>query len=69
MRLLGKDGRNSSDTMQDIAKRIEYFMEQEARSCSMDFGCLIPEYVLRVLGDSATLEEIERATVDVRRMM
>lgn len=44
-------------------------MEQEARSCSMDFGCVTPEYVYRFWGGSASLDEIKVAMEDVRRMM
>jgi len=48
--------------------RIREFMENEARSCSMDFGCITPIYVYRMWGGSASLEEIEKAMCDVRRM-
>ena len=53
----------------DMVERLQEFMENEARSCSMDFGCVTPEYVFRMWGGSATLEEIERAMEEVRRMM
>lgn len=53
----------------ELMNRLSEFMENEARSCSMDFGCVTPEYVYRMWGGSAPLEEIERAMVDVRRMM
>ena len=36
-------------------------MENEARSCSMDFGCVIPEYVYRKWGGQMPLNEIEKA--------
>ena len=55
--------------MNDIEIRLQEFMENEARSCSMDFGCVTPLYVYRMWGGSASLEEIERAMSDVRRMM
>lgn len=50
----------------DIISRLQEFMENEARSCSMDFGCITPEYVYRMWGGKASLEEIERAMADVR---
>ncbi len=53
----------------DIVKRIQVFLENEARSCSMDFGCVTPEYVYRMWGGQVPLNEIEKAMVDVRRMM
>ena len=29
----------------NMVDRLKEFMENEARSCSMDFGCVTPEYV------------------------
>ena len=55
--------------MEDVISRLREFMENEARSCSMDFGCVTPLYVYRMWGGSASLEEIERAMADVRRLM
>ena len=31
---------------------LNQFMENEARSCSMDFGCITPLYIYRMLGDN-----------------
>lgn len=45
----------------DILERLKEFMEQEARSCSMDFGCVTPEYVYRMWGGQVPLDEIETA--------
>ena len=42
----------------DIVKRIQVFLENEARSCSMDFGCVTPEYVQRMLGGEYSIDEI-----------
>ena len=36
-------------------------MEDEARSCSMDFGCITPEYVYRMWGGSVAIKDIEEA--------
>lgn len=55
--------------MEDVISRLKEFMENEARSCSMDFGCVTPLYVYRMWGGSTSLEEIERAMADVRRLM
>ena len=51
--------------MEDVIYRLKAFIEDEARSCSMDFGCVTPEYVYRMWGGSVSLEEIERAMADV----
>lgn len=53
----------------DIVARLKEFMESEARSCSMDFGCVTPLYVYRIWGGAVAIEEIAAAMKDVRRMM
>ena len=45
----------------DIVERLRTFMENEARSCSMDFGCVTPEYAYRMWGGQVPLNEIEEA--------
>lgn len=37
--------------MDDIVLRIRDLIENETRSCSMDFGCITPLYVYRMLGN------------------
>ena len=32
----------------EIISRLTEFLMNEARSCSMDFGCVIPQYVYRM---------------------
>lgn len=49
-----------------LIERLNTFMEQEARSCSMDFGCITPEYVYRMWGRSVAIEEIASAMEEVR---
>lgn len=62
--------------MKDINVRLKEFMENEARSCSMDFGCVTPEYLYRMWGGTVAIEEIanamealQQAQDPVRRMM
>ena len=50
-----------------IVGRLRRFMEEEARSCSMDPGCITPEYVFRMWGGSVPLEEIEAAMKLIRK--
>ena len=50
----------------DIVLRLKEFMENEARSFSMDFGCVTPEYVYRMWGGSVAIEEIEQALVKMK---
>jgi hypothetical protein len=42
----------------ELKKKIAEFMEQEARSCSMDFGCVTSEYVYRMWGGIVPLQDI-----------
>lgn len=51
---------------QELTNRLREFMETEARSCSMDSGCITPEYVYRMWGGSVKLEEIEEAMKELK---
>ena len=44
--------------MQEIRSKLKEFMENEARSCSMDFGCVTPIYVYRMWGGAVAIEDI-----------
>ena len=45
--------------MSELISRLQDFVENEARSCSMDFGCVTALYVYRMWGGSVSLKEIE----------
>lgn len=51
----------------DIVTRLREFMDNEAMSCSMDFGCITPEYVHRMWGGQVALDEIETALAICKR--
>lgn len=51
----------------DIVSRLQEFMENEARSGSMDFGCVTPLYVYRMWGGSVAIEEIETGLTELRK--
>ena len=53
-------------TMDDIVLRIRDLIENEARSCSMDFGCITPLYVYRMWGGVVALEAIEAAMAEIK---
>lgn len=53
----------------DIVKRLKQFMDDEAMSCSMDYGCMTPLYIYRMWGGQVALEDIETALSEVKRMM
>ena len=41
-----------------LVDRLRELIEDEARSCSMDFGCITPKYVHRMLGGTVPMEDI-----------
>ena len=51
----------------DMIDRLREFLENEARSCSMDFGCVTPEYVFRSWGGSVASDEIATGLKDLRK--
>ena len=50
----------------DVVVRLRQFLEDEARSCSMDFGGITPLYVYRMWNGDVPLEEIERAMTEIK---
>lgn len=53
-------------TNKELITRLREFLESEARSCSMDPGCITPEYVYRMWGGKVPLEDIASALTDVK---
>lgn len=49
------------NVQKDLILRLQEFLEAEAHSCSMDFGCITPEYVYRMWGGTVPLPEIKKA--------
>ena len=50
-----------------ITRRLQEFLENEARSGSMDFGCVTPLYVYRMWGGAVPLEEITAGLSELRK--
>ena len=50
-----------------IIDRLKEFIDNEARSCSMDYGCVTPLYVYRMWGGQVAIEEIEAALLEVKK--
>lgn len=50
----------------DVVERLRQFMENEARSCSMDFGGITPLYVYRMWNGDVPLDEIESAMAEIK---
>ena len=53
---------------EQLIEKLRAFMESEARSCSMDYGCITPEYVFRMWGGTVPLEKIEEAMKQVAKI-
>lgn len=49
-----------------IIDRLRELMENEARSCSMDFGCITPLYVYRAWGGTVAIDEIAAGLKELR---
>ena len=50
-----------------LIDRLREFIEDEARSGSMDPGCITPLYVYRMWGGSVSIEEIEMGLMELRK--
>ena len=53
------------DMIMDLVERLQVFMAQEARSCSMDIGGITPLYVYRMWGGAVAIEDIATAMEDL----
>ena len=42
----------------DVVERLKSFIENETRSCSIDFGAISSEYVFRMWGGTVSIEDI-----------
>lgn len=50
-----------------LISRLREFLEDEARSCSMDFGCVSPLYVYRMWGGAVSMKEISTAMDEIKK--
>ena len=50
----------------DFIVKLRVFLNDESRSCSMDFGCVTPQYVYRMWGGTVALEEIEAGLKEIK---
>ena len=58
--------RSSRCKMEDIVSRLREFLEDEARSGSMDFGCVTPLYIYRMWGGTVAIDEIAAGLKELR---
>lgn len=50
-----------------LVDRLKEFIEMEARSGSMDPGCITPLYIYRMWGGHVSMEEIESGIKELRQ--
>ena len=51
----------------NLVERLKELMDNEARSCSMDYGCITSEYVQRAWGGRVAIEDITQGLTDLRK--
>ena len=51
----------------EFLDRLKEFIEDEARSGSMDFGCITPLYIYRMWGGTVAIDEIEAGLKELRK--
>ena len=54
------------EIMQDLVIKLSQFIEDEARSCSMEPSLITPEYVFRMWGGAVSLDKIKVALDIIR---
>jgi len=50
-----------------LCSLLTQFIENEMRSCSMDYGCITPEYVQRAWGGRVAIEDITQGLTELRK--
>ena len=50
-----------------LIDRLREFIEDEARSGSMDFGCITPLYVYKSWGGTVDIDEIATGLMELRK--
>jgi hypothetical protein len=51
----------------ELLDRLKEFLEDEARTGSMDFGCITPLYIYRMWGGTVSIEDIEAGLQELRK--
>ena len=49
-----------------VLSLLTQFMENDARSGSMDFGCITPLYVYRMFGGQYSMEDVENGLREIK---
>ena len=51
----------------DVVERLKSFIENETRSCYIDFGAISPEYVFRMWGGTVSIEDIKEGFKELQK--
>lgn len=62
-----RDRAKRENEFSSLRSLLSQFIENEMRSCSMDYGCITPEYVQRAWGGRVAIEDIEAAFEELKR--
>ncbi len=54
---------------ENLTERMRQFIEDDARSCSMDPACVTPEYVYRMWGGKVALDDIAKALNEAKTLL
>ena len=54
-------------TEMSLVDRLRELIEDEARACSMDYGCITPLYVYRSWGGTVDIDEIATGLMELRK--
>ena len=52
---------------EDVIHWLKAFIVEEARSCSMDSGCITPQYVYRMWGGNVAIDKIATGLCELRK--
>ena len=62
-----RDSAKRENEFSSLRSLLSQFIESEMQSCSMDYGCITPEYVQRAWGGRVAIEDIEAAFEELKR--
>lgn len=62
-----RDSTKPESELSSLCSLLSQFIENEMRSCSMDVGGIMPEYVQRAWGGRVAIEDIEAAFEELKR--
>ena len=60
-----RDSAKRENEFSSLRSLLSQFIENEMRSCSMDYGCITPEYVQRAWG--VAIEDITQGLTKLRK--